>query len=342
MNIRISFLFLTTILTTVVVGKDNTNTATSAITYKLNLGRHGGRLGDCLINYIKAKWISYSNNIPLYCPKFKYSEKLMLSKIEKRYNKKMDKQYKKRVVMPNGKTIIRDSQYCFKKHKEAIFNNKIEKDKNFLYVSNYYANITINWDDKNFIKELKKTIAPVKPIKKPEIPKNMISVALHVRKGGGYDPPLLSKKTLPLLSKKILYADQKWPLKFPPDNYYIAQIKKLHEILDKQPLYIYIFTDDQNPQKIAEEYKNALKIENITFAWREKNNAHNKNVIQDLFEMTYYDCLIRALSNFGAIADIVGNFHIVIHPEGSYHWEGDKLIIDKVKIRINNNISENL
>jgi len=311
---RFFLFFLISTLTNTIFSKDNI----SAITY-----HPGARLGDNLRSYFKAKWIAHRYGLKFLYTPFKYSPKLMISKIDKKYTQNMDSQFSKKIKMPYGTSrlavALRDKTYGYTCRKGATF-DKIKKNSNILYVSNGAAIVNIDWDDKIFVNRLKKSIAPIKPLKKPEIPSNIISVALHVRKGGGFDPK---------------HAARTWPLKFPPDSYYIEQIKRLYKIVDKQPLYIHLFTDDKNPQKIAEKYKKALNIKNIVFTWREQNNAHNKNVIEDLFSMTHYDCLIRSQSHFGMIADILGNFNIVIFPENKYHWKRNQLIIDKVRVRIN-------
>jgi len=285
---------------------------TSAITYALNRGR----FGDNLITYIKAKWISYKYSIPLLIKSFNYSEELTLNRIEKQYTSDLRKNFTRIIKF------------------EKKSNVKIEKEKPYLYISTYNSNITFDKNDKTFINILKKTIAPQKQYKKHNIPKNRISVALHVRKGGGFDLPLLS--SINKKNKKTKYADKCWPLKFPPDEYYIDQIKKICNILNNAPLHIHIFTDDPNPLQILEKYKKSVEHLNITFSCRMEGNKHDKSVLEDFFSMTQYDCLIRSASNFSACADIIGNFLISIYPKNS-HWENNKLIIDEVQIQTNLN-----
>ncbi|MFC1842073.1 hypothetical protein ACFLYU_00235 [Candidatus Dependentiae bacterium] len=291
---------------------------TSAITYKL-----GGRLGDQLITYIKAKWLSYKYNIPLYFSFSKYLGELKISKIDLEFNEEIKRKFNKVLYLKIAGSRLRNSKYGYGGRSQSKF-NMIEPEANVLYVSNHYANVNIDWNDKNFIKELKRTICPIEKIDKPEIPESCISVAVHVRKGGGIDLPLCLKQ----------YADKLWPLKFPPDEYYIVQIRKLYKMLNKSSLHVHIFTDDRNPKRIVEKYKKELNIGNITFSCREKGNSHGKNVVEDLILMTYYDCQIRSLSNFAIIPDIIGDFFVVIYPEHGY-WRNNKLIIDKVKVRIN-------
>ncbi|MCA9770073.1 hypothetical protein KC460_01755 [Candidatus Dependentiae bacterium] len=169
-------------------------------------------------------------------------------------------------------------------------------------------------------------IKPKKKLNLPQIPNSTISVAVHVRKGGGYDAPLFSKT--------VQYADQRWPLKFPPDDYYIEQIKKIAHQYKHHYLYCYIFTDDQQPIAIMERYKKKLNNPRIHFDCRKGTNSHKLNVLEDLFNMTRFDCLIRPSSSYSTIAQLLNNFIIVIHPM-HYVWSGEKLIIDHVEVLLN-------
>ena len=171
--------------------------------------------------------------------------------------------------------------------------------------------------------EIKKMIKPYKPLPEFNLPENIITVAVHVRKGGGFDAPLLSKQKSPF------YADQRWPTKFPPDQYYIDQIKQLSEMLGDPPLYVHIFTDHQKPTEIVERYRKAVSKPNITYHCREEGNRHDRNILEDLFAMAKFDCLIRGSSHFSLSAQLIGNHMIVIHPKKA-KWEGNKLIIEEV------------
>jgi len=372
----------------------------AGITYELS-----SRLGDRLITHIKAKWISYYYGMPLFCPFSKYFDQLILSDIEKEYNSDIEKNFNNIIYLTKNGDRFRDSTYGYVNISQSKFKN-IDPQSNRLYVCNYYSEVSIDWNDKGFVKELKKTIFPKENVATPDIPKKCISVAVHVRKGGGWDQPLFSEisensklwayaiqlydcrdlvKLLvqygvnPLswgfmyVTSKLYsamfgsyrdissflheicddfkhtffalvdaqrvargcgYADKIWPLKFPPDQYYIDQIKRLHSLLNKSPLHIHIFTDDRNPKRIINRYKRELNIQNITFSCRDTGNFHDSNVIQDLIAMTHYDCLIRSLSNFALISDIMGDFFIVMYPQRGY-WRNNTLIMDKIKVKVN-------
>ncbi|MFC1841575.1 hypothetical protein ACFLYA_00720 [Candidatus Dependentiae bacterium] len=285
----------------------------SAITYVLNRGR----FGDHLLNYCKAKWISYKYDIPFFYVPFKYSDRLKIGDIENVCHSGLERNFKRK--------------FRFEKKTDV----KVDRENSCLYISNCYALINVDWDDKDFIGEIKKTISPKISIPKHDIPKDRISVAVHVRKGGGYDEPLLKDPDANKRGQRFGYfADKVYPIKFPPDSYYIEQIRKMYELLDNVPLYVFIFTDDHTPKRIVEKFEKNLCDLDIVFSCRGSGNHHDKNVIEDFFGMTQYDCLIRNGSHFSFFADVIGEFKVVIYPEDAY-WKDGEIVIDNVKVKIN-------
>jgi hypothetical protein len=291
---------------------------TSAVTY-----RHWyGRLGDKLLLYIKARWFSYYFKIPFFYRPFQYSDEFMMHSKELYWSENYRKNFKKIITAKSVPGAINP-------------NDRILYEVDY-YISNIQVfNVIQNQEFHNLIKAM---IAPAKPV--PLVPRqnNKHCVALHVRKGGGYDSSLSSQQIYRVLEKASpKLADQAWPLKFPPDQYYLDQIVKLSEMLNHEPLYIYLFTDDQDPGSIADRYEKYLNKPNITFAYRQKDNHHEKNVVEDLFGITQFDYYIRGDSHFAQIADVIGNHKIVISPK-NYKWEGNKLIISEVNVAIKNSI----
>ena len=183
-------------------------------------------------------------------------------------------------------------------------------------------------ENPKYHEKIKQLLTPLTKIKKIALPSNKISIAVHVRKGSGGDPPLYSTQIY-----KIPWADRRWPQKFPPDQYYLDQIKKLSNLLENPPLYIHLFTDHKNPAAIVQKYKSYLNMENIEFSYQK-----NSNVLGDIFNMTRFDCFISSLSNFSFIPQILGNNKVIINPS-HFKWEGKKLIVDKVKISIPDRIN---
>jgi len=171
---------------------------------------------------------------------------------------------------------------------------------------------------------------------------------VHVRKGGGFDKPLFSEQRLdeldynlysdwkPSAKHKTTYCDCKYPFKFPPDKYYVDQIKKIYEILGDVPLHVHIFTDELNPSYIVNKYQQAVAHLDITFSSRPDGESYKTSIIEDLFAMTQFDCLIRSWSNFSFFADVLGDYILVTYPD-SFCWKKSvshyQLIIDEVEVK---------
>lgn len=283
----------------------------SAITYELN----GGRFGDNLSTYCKAKWYAYKYKFPFLYKPFTYSDELALHNQETLLNTEVFGEYE---------AIIKvSSEDDIKKH----------KDKNVLFVTNFYTQAPGAYESgfthPEFAENIKKALTPINPIDALEKPDGCITIALHVRKGGGFDAPLASEQ---IYKKPIVYADQQWPTKFPPDQYYLDQLSMLRKILGPEKKFIiYLFTDDPNPAQLAKRYQEHLIDTNLEFRFRAQNNSHNAHVVEDFYQMAQCDCLIRSSSLLARASQLVGNHQIIIHPIQGY-WVDDTLIINPVGI----------
>ena len=279
-----------------------------AVTYDLGYGR----FGDKMLSYLHAKWVSYHNNIPLLFKPFPYSKELVMHYKEKRYSNKVLSRYSN-IIYPSYQMTIdyRNSEsalYVIPYFPECMWEHTPEE--------NYYY-LAVDWDDPGFRKELKKMIKPIqdhKPFIK--LPKDRISVAVHVRRGGGFDTPDTAKKI---------------PLKLPPDSYYIEQIQRIYDIFNGQPLYVYIFTDEKNPLEIVNNYSSIFADMDIKFDCRTSGNSHRSNVLQDFFEMTRFDCLIRPDSNYSIVASKIANYKVIISPVHAIKTD-EMIYVDEIAV----------
>lgn len=318
------------------------HTKQSAVTC-LDPDQWGGRLGDHIMMYVKAKWVAFQYNLPFFYKPFLYSDQFMMHVAEKHLTSQIKREY--RVIGPYQNISGSLDQY-------------ISRESGSLYTIHYYFNLPqwgvyqesydsqeiMAWpkvfNNTLFLEELKKTIKPRFNINIFSPPKEAISVAVHIRKGGGFDHPLLSHQLYDIQNLNIkeeippgTYADKYWPLKFPPTQYYVDQIVRVSEMYKDAPLYVHIYTDDENPLAIMQEIEKAVNKKNITFDCRKKDNHRENNLLEDMFSMAQYDCLIRGGSNFPQISQLIGNHCIVIYPK-SLQWIGNTMIIDKVGIFI--------
>ena len=287
--------------------------AAQAITFKLN----GGRLGDTIMNCAQCKYYSYKYNIPFLYRHFKYANQLQLSIFEKNLQ---NTKFKKTVRVSTGRDILW---------------HKNERD--ILFESHYYSKTENLYDfcrsHALFKAELKKMFLPKNPQKK-EFDRKYITVALHIRKGGGFDLPLYSTQLYDLPKRTKKYADQVWPGKFPPEQYYINQLILLSYLIDNQPIYAYLFTDDSNPHYLVEHLNKAIPSNlNIVIDYRRSNNHFNAHVVEDLYYMSLFDVLIRSESNFAKGAQLIGEHKVVFRP-AHFYWKGNILVVDQVQLLV--------
>lgn len=297
---------------------------------------YGGRFGDNLTCIYKGLCLSIQHHIDLIFPAFKYSNLLKINNL----------------ISENDtlKNVIEIEDF-----------SKIKKlETDIVYGVTLLSKIDFNNDVyMKAIKKLRQLILPNYKINMSHIKmhKNCINVAVHVRQGGGYDMPLLSKDeplekismkdakdaikiAIAYENKPCKYSDVKWPLKFPPHSYYIKQIKNLFNMINKKRMHIHIFTDSKNPEFISSKYKKEINEPLISYSSHPNNYNYSTSTVDDFFAMTKFDCLIRSDSSFSINAERWGNFKIVIYPEHAIWVEKDKLIIDKVGVLKNGAINK--
>lgn len=253
-----------------------------------------GRFGDQLLAYLHAKWVSFKFEIPLLYKPFLYSDQLVLHTQEQMLTRTFNNKFKQKIVFQYDTKI-----------------NIFDKKKSTLYVIPYFPeNISeclhktnwpyakVDWNDAEFKKTIKTLIQPRYHTFCLSLPQNKITVAVHVRKGGSFEK-----------------LNLEFPLKFPDDSYYIEQIKKIDDFLEHTPLYVFIFTDDQNPLQITSYYQTVINRPHIQFDCRKTKNDHNLHVLEDFFSLTKFDCLVRPDSNFSICASKLADYLIHISPK---------------------------
>ncbi len=182
-----------------------------------------------------------------------------------------------------------------------------------------------------------------------QLPHDIITVAMHMRKGGGYDKPLASdlyRPTQPVQGAgrrtcRYTYVDRNEPYKFPPEQYYLDHLMFLHALLDGQPLYVHLFTDDQHPQDIADRIQTKLHeggITNIFITYRKDTNRHDMNIIEDIYAISKFDYLIKSESHYPWIAQMIGKHKAIFSPI-SFVWRGDFLDFHVTEIAIPDRIN---
>ena len=190
-------------------------TSGPAVTYRLN----GNRLGDNLMAYAHARYLALLNNVPFYYQDFQYSNQLYMHEMH----------------TPIAQAPKYDEEKHYPMwpemgHKEENFS--LDLTKNILYIIPYFPgssveatqlnlwHFDVDWHNPEFKAILQQEIRPLRPFKKFSFPTDKQCIAVHVRKGGGFDQ-LFQK-----IKRWTINADKNAPLKFPPDLFYIESIKK--------------------------------------------------------------------------------------------------------------------
>lgn len=394
-NQLVAFIIFLTLSNSIIYSKSKSQTK-HAITY----APHAGRIGDHICGYSKTKWLSYKYNIPLlfnpFVPNHRDApdlfKQLSLFYIEAHADKTIIELIQKN----NYSNIKKISPYhrVIKIKKESDLYNAIINENKIptLFVCSFGTTLNLTFKEKfknthnkylcdedlqlyllsterKFASKLKKALTPVQPIKQ-NFPKGRISVAVHMRMGGGYDGGLkqsckeyfnqsckeyfnsnnyhikyniikinnTSNKITPLNNQftnvKSTEKQSLAKIRFLPKQYYVDQIIKLSKLLNNSPLFVYIFTDEKDPSALTTEIKNKVNLPNITWGCRIEENAHNLNIIEDFDAISQFDCLIRAHSNFSLGASLLGNHKIIIAPLSARSIGKSILLIDNVNIII--------
>ncbi len=163
----------------------------------------GGRFGDRIVSYVIAKWVSLKFNIPFLLNPFQYSSMLRFGREEKKYSDKW-------MVFKFDIPLLFDPKHAIiPKRFEGIIRTENEQgifeheQENVIFEINgvqfhidgcpgIEETIKYIFQDQYFVAEIKKMLHPAVPLPEITLPQDKITVAVHVRKGGGYDPPLSS------------------------------------------------------------------------------------------------------------------------------------------------------
>jgi hypothetical protein len=212
------------------------------------------------------------------------------------------------------------------KYKTVIYYDKNQAhtylpDKDTLYITTWVNRPEPNFNDKELRDLMRKHICPRSRLEMIKKPNDCLTVACHVRRGGGF---LKKEEHMPIRK----------PLQFVPLHYYRDQIERLLVLYPEQKIYVHIFTDDKHPEEIVKFFNQKIKSEYVEYGYRKNANAHDKNVLEDFFSMMDFQVIIRPRSNFSKLAQYLGNHELVIIPASYYFTAEDTWSIDQVQISV--------
>ncbi|HSX10109.1 MAG TPA: hypothetical protein VLF94_00110 [Chlamydiales bacterium] len=258
----------------------------NAVTYEMSKGR----FGDQLMGFLHAKWVSYRYNIPLLYKPFLHSEEFALHELEELWTEEKEKSFERIVTCLDELTD--NSLYVIP------FFSDLKEDSIF---HPEWPTLAIDWEDRGFRNALRTLFAPRKEIPQIVHEPNCLTVALHVRKGGGVDH-----------SNSYFI----WPMRFAPDSYYIECLHRLRRLFPNREICAHIFTDDLHPEQLAAKFQSHLP--DLHFTYREQGNGPDAHVLDDFFAMAHFDCLIRSASNFTLVPSLIGDYKVIMTPKHGY------------------------
>lgn len=322
-----------------------------------------GRLGDHIFYISKCLMLSHKYNIPFYYKPLKPLSQFGLHTQLEQLSPEIEKTFEKKVTIKHESYL----PYFLKNNEDNIL---ITIEFHMPTYDNPFNYWRTSGDRYAFIQPLLMPI-DTSVLPKEPLPEDCLTVAVHVRKGSGTDghlasrqlyeyvpewkyikknlgikpktslalseqfspeTPVKKKRTISPQTKSVKPAADKINAKrFPPNQYYIECIKKLSELIDHQPLYIHIFTDDAHPQALVELFKKEVNLPNVLWHDRELNLDYKTTVLQDLYQMTEFDCIIKADSYFAWSAQFLGQHTLAMYPHTSA-WKDTTLIIKTIGI----------
>lgn len=144
----------------------------NAVSYSFS----GGRFGDNLIAYMHAKWIAHRYQMKLLYKSFPYSDQLAMHSLESHYNFFSRNYIIKGIGSPKEYETSQNVLFIIPYFPEASFEQAGSPPP-----------FAIERSDREFRDELNKMIFWPEFVPQIEIPVDRISVAVHVRKGVGFD-----------------------------------------------------------------------------------------------------------------------------------------------------------
>lgn len=305
----------------------------NGISYQLTKGR----LGDQMITYAQTLWFSHIHDLDFFYNPFNRASNFVLHTAHNLvYSKGIEKEFDK--IIPITKNI----SFNFNNNEKTLYINSLNSKNGPFENLDSIQKIALEYPW--FKKLLQELFTPIFYIQKLNIPKEFISVAVHIRMGSGTDKECISKpffntleyynlpeKIIDKSDLKKLFSDEQYPNKFPPYQFYIDQINLLIRLFPNKKFLIYIFTDHKNPIYVANLLSCHIDSKNqclfkTSLSKREKPLS---SVEQDFYWMSQCDFLIRAGSNLSRAAQLFGNHALVIYIKNA-RWHKDVVIPDSI------------
>lgn len=278
------------------------------------------RLGDQLLTYFRTKWIARKMEIPFLLTPFKFSQEFALHANENKTGKGF--LYKK-------KKMLFDLEEGLEQAVSTLWVLPFVPLSKYEYVlqNRRAPYVELDWDHPEVRQMVADALVPNRKVDEVMPPPGMLSIALHLRKGGAFKQDDLVKEQL--------------PLKFPSDAFMLQQLKRIAKIFPDSPLYIFIFTDDLDPAGLARHYAEKLNEPRAVFDFRKTNHlSADEKMLSDFYSFKNFDCLLRPISHFSFIAGKLGRFSLEISPYHYYMNNEGECVYDQTELYFSGGITK--
>lgn len=306
--------------------------ASCAITFK-----QSNNILENIYTYSITEWISYKYNITFLFQPFDFSHIFS-----------MDLHHQ--VITPDMLELF--DQVIELKHEVELLDFLAINDKSTLLVVSYETALDYSTELDNdffqptrcknlsfflkhhetFKSQLRKNFMLKNPFDLIELPKNGITVAMHVQKGSFSDKEFTCVEYADEWGKMIEEHNAETfylPVKdvyssvlTPSEQFYLEQIKQLRKSIKGKQLFVWVFTNEGDPQEIIERLKERIDLPNISFyAYSNEPQPDRHPIyfhIKALYDMSCFDCLITPESEYALLAQCLGDYKIIIYPQDAF------------------------
>jgi hypothetical protein len=258
-----------------------------AYTYEIS----SGSLGDHLLTYARARWLSYRFDRPLIVRPFPFSDQLCL------HVHGLNVDDVGRAAWDKRRSLSADPLLHQPLSGEIwevpAFPESVSLTATHLPWVPFFQ---VDWTDLLFLQDLRSAICPLAPVPEPHLPEDRLCVAIHW-KGESSRPEPPYQPSVPGL-------------------YFQKELQKLLRRVGSRPVYIHLFTEDPYPAELLTCLKEAAQGYDTDIVWstRRAEVPASHRVLEDLFYMARFDVLMRGHSPYALIAARIGDVAVEICP----------------------------
>lgn len=269
------------------LGASQTTLPRGAYTYEVS----AGSLGDHLLSYARARWLSYRFDRPLLVRPFPFSDQLCLHfnglNCEEVGRAAWDKRH------PLSADPLLHQPLAGEIWEVPAFPESISLTAMHLPWVPFFQ---VDWTDLLFLQDLRFAICPLATMPEPHLPEDRLCVAIHwrgqsVRADLSYQPAV-------------------------PSLYFQRELQRLLKRVGSRPVYVHLFTEDPYPAELLASLKEAAQGYDADIIWscRRAEVPASHRVLEDLFYMARFDVLMRGHSPYALIAARIGDVAVEISP----------------------------